>query len=360
MTSREKIDKIIRGVIFSYFGEEGPAPARSGWFPDDNETELDLRILHLVALKSLSLLAGETGSYPEPNLASIIPFPHLNMSCLVYLFEIPEEKARGKRVDSCISVLFTEKFSPLIYKHIVFLTDYLKKISLQLTELFHKKDEENEPFRNVIVKFYDNLTNFLEDYRATELKKWQLQEISKATIDYKIKIIVLGDPGVGKTTLLLRYVDQAFRELYIPTTGVQISTKRVKIGDDIIQLNLWDLAGEKKFKELQRIYYEGAVEGGVIFAYDITRKKSFESLSNWIEDLQAALTVNVKDIDGTLIGNKVDLKATRQVSIEEGKKLAEKYDLRFFETSALTGENVDEVFHDMAEKVYNRLKQNHQ
>ena len=163
-------------------------------------------------------------------------------------------------------------------------------------------------------------------------------------IEYKWKVIVLGDPSVGKTTLMIQYTEKKFNELYIPTVGVQVSLKIVpiKVGKEKnktkAELAVWDIAGHIKFQNIRKIFYEGS--SAVLFLYDITNAKTFEGISYWINDIAWV----IGDKYGILIGNKKDLQKARVITEEQGKKLAAGYQLDFMETSAKTGENVNNVF----------------
>jgi len=170
-------------------------------------------------------------------------------------------------------------------------------------------------------------------------------------IDYKWKIIVLGDPSVGKTTLMIQYTEKKFNELYIPTVGVQVSLKIVpiKVGKERsktkAELAVWDIAGHIKFQNIRKIFYEGS--SAVLFLYDITNAKTFEGISYWINDIAWV----IGDKYGILIGNKKDLQKARVITEEQGKKLAAEYHLDFMETSAKTGENVNNVFELITENL---------
>ncbi|MFX1293781.1 MAG: Rab family GTPase [Promethearchaeota archaeon] len=170
--------------------------------------------------------------------------------------------------------------------------------------------------------------------------------------DYKWKIIVIGDPSVGKTTLMLRYTEKKFRELYIPTVGAQISRKIVNIEGYTCSLNIWDIAGQHKFSNVRRLFYEGS--DAVIIVFDLTDKTSFVSTSTWYKDY---LSLNPNKF-GVVIGNKLDLKKDRVVLHEWGQTLTEKMgkDWRYFETSAKTGENVQDVFFFLAANIFHKIK----
>jgi small GTP-binding protein len=163
-------------------------------------------------------------------------------------------------------------------------------------------------------------------------------------VDFKWKVVVVGDPTVGKTTLMLRYTEKKFNELYIPTVGVQVSIKQIPIKipkkkeKRLVELNIWDIAGHVKFQHIRKIFYEGAQ--AFLCLYDCTNEESYNNTSEWISDIQE----QIGNQYGILIGNKSDLKKQRVISAEQGKEKADSYLLDFLETSAKTGENVEDVF----------------
>jgi len=170
-------------------------------------------------------------------------------------------------------------------------------------------------------------------------------------IDYKWKIIVVGDGSVGKTTLMLQYTEKKFNELYIPTVGVQVSIKVVpiKVGKEkrSVELTIWDIAGQTKFEHIRKIFYEGA--SAYIILYDITKQNTFDGISYWVNDVAWA----IGDKYGILIGNKKDLAKYRVIGEDQGKELAAEYHLDFLETSAKTGENVNKVFELITKNLMN-------
>ncbi|MHA1265719.1 MAG: GTP-binding protein [Candidatus Helarchaeota archaeon] len=155
---------------------------------------------------------------------------------------------------------------------------------------------------------------------------------------FKWKVVVIGDPFVGKTTLMLNYTQKKFRELYIPTVGVQVSRKIMKINEKICSLNIWDIAGQQKFAKIRHLFYEGA--DAVIIVFDITNKQTFINSSIWYKDY----TTSTKKKFGVLIGNKRDLEKNRVIPLEWGQSLSEKMKFEYYETSAKNGYNVEKVF----------------
>ncbi|MHA1311712.1 MAG: Rab family GTPase [Candidatus Helarchaeota archaeon] len=173
-----------------------------------------------------------------------------------------------------------------------------------------------------------------------------------AEYDFKYKIVVIGDPAVGKTTLMLQYTEKKFKELYIPTVGVQVSVKNVLITQDDrsvrVGLYIWDIAGQVKFAKIRKLFYEGA--NAFIIVYDLTDKDTFINSSRWYKDISDIL--GKENIHGVLVGNKKDLTEKREISQNSGQLLADKMGLLFFETSAKTGENVDKLFMNIANNIY--------
>lgn len=164
--------------------------------------------------------------------------------------------------------------------------------------------------------------------------------------DYLFRYIIIGDAGVGKSCLLLQYTDNQFRHQHECTIGVEFGAKFLTINNKKIKIQIWDTAGQENFQAITRSYYKGAV--GALVVYDITRKETFEHVSNWIEDVKE---FGSKDVVIILVGNKSDLQDKRAVAFEEGKKLADEMGLLFLETSAKTSYNVADVFYYGAEKI---------
>ena len=156
---------------------------------------------------------------------------------------------------------------------------------------------------------------------------------------YRIKIIIVGNQYVGKTNIMFRYIKGEFNKQYSTTIGVDFLACNVDLNDKIFRLTIMDTAGQERFRSITRGYYKNVA--CALIVYDITDVESFQSVKQWIVNCQ---TFGRKDIHLVLVGNKNDLDEQRKVSEEEGKKLADNYNMDFFETSALTGENIEKVF----------------
>ena len=170
--------------------------------------------------------------------------------------------------------------------------------------------------------------------------------------DFLLKYIIIGDAAVGKSNLLLRYVHGQFKPEYQLTIGVEFGAKNINISSKVFRIQIWDTAGQENFRSITRAYYKNSVCALVV--YDISSRDSFNNVTSWIEDCK---NQSPKTIFMVLVGNKCDLEDKRQVSYEEGKELADKNELLFFESSAKDGINVDEIFENSAKEIAKKIEQ---
>lgn len=165
------------------------------------------------------------------------------------------------------------------------------------------------------------------------------------------KIIVLGDPAVGKTSLLRAFTSKKFTKQYLPTVGVNILKEQIELeinGNEVqINLMLWDVAGQPQFYMLHRPYFNGA--DGMCLVFDVTRSSTFSNIKNW---QSTTIKYGLSGIPRMLVGNKIDLKEERKIIRPMAQHLAEKLNASYFETSAKTGENVDKIFESIARTVF--------
>ena len=177
--------------------------------------------------------------------------------------------------------------------------------------------------------------------------------ISEGNYNYLIKFIIIGDAAVGKSNLLVRYTSGQFKEEYQLTIGVEFGSNNVIIGDNTYRIQIWDTAGQENFRSITRSYYKNTA--CAIIVYEISNKKSFENISSWIEECKNTAP---KSILMVLVGNKCDLD-NREVTEEEGREFAEKNGMLFFETSAKTGKNVEELFKESVKVIDQKIKENY-
>ncbi|CAM8978836.1 unnamed protein product [Rhodiola kirilowii] len=165
--------------------------------------------------------------------------------------------------------------------------------------------------------------------------------------EYLFKIVVIGDSAVGKSNLLWRFSRDEFDPNSKATIGVEFQTQEVIIDGKEVKAQIWDTAGQERFRAVTSAYYRGAV--GALVVYDITRRATFESVKRWLDELGTHSDTKIATM---LVGNKCDLESLREVSIEEGKELAEQEGLFFMETSALDSTNVTAAFDAVIRKIY--------
>ncbi|KAL4191268.1 hypothetical protein AMTRI_Chr07g79730 [Amborella trichopoda] len=169
----------------------------------------------------------------------------------------------------------------------------------------------------------------------------------QGSYDYHFKILLVGDSGVGKSSILLSFTSQSFNDLS-PTIGVDFKIRVLTVGDKKLKLTIWDTAGQERFRTLTSSYYRGAQ--GIILVYDVTRRETFVNLSEvWAKEVELYSTN--QDCIKMLVGNKVDKEDERAVTREEGIALAKEYGCLFLECSAKTRVNVEKCFEELALKI---------
>jgi len=171
--------------------------------------------------------------------------------------------------------------------------------------------------------------------------------------DYLFKIILVGDSGVGKSCTILRLTSNSFVNSHDITIGVEYGTKYINTDNKKIKLQIWDTAGQECFKSIIRAYYRDSA--GVLVCYDITDRKSFQHVENWINEI---LKECIKKPKMILVGTKHDIENNRQVSMKEAQELADEHDMAFIETSSKTGEGIEKCFNIIAQKIYDDVKLN--
>ncbi|CAL9109864.1 ras-related protein RABA5e-like [Musa acuminata AAA Group] len=167
---------------------------------------------------------------------------------------------------------------------------------------------------------------------------------------YLFKIVIIGDSAVGKSNLLSRYARNEFNLHSKATIGVEFQTQSMEIDGKEVKSQIWDTAGQERFRAVTSAYYRGAV--GALVVYDISRRTTFDSVPRWLQELNTHSDTAVAKM---LVGNKCDLEDIRDISIDEGKSLAEAEGLFFIETSALDCTNVKKAFEIVIREIYNNI-----
>ena len=161
------------------------------------------------------------------------------------------------------------------------------------------------------------------------------------------KLLLLGDSSVGKYCLLLRYCDEKIQDLHLATIGLDFRLKKIFLENNKkVKVQIWDTAGQDRFLAITKNYYRGA--NGILLVFDITNISSFSHIKNWIEQIKEEAS---EKIIIYLVGNKIDCSNSRVVSTEEGKKLADEFGLKYYETSAKNNENVETAFLDLIKEI---------
>ncbi|CAH1181934.1 unnamed protein product [Phyllotreta striolata] len=168
--------------------------------------------------------------------------------------------------------------------------------------------------------------------------------------DYLFKLLLIGDSGVGKSCLLLRFADDTYTESYISTIGVDFKIRTIDLDGKTIKLQIWDTAGQERFRTITSSYYRGA--HGIIVVYDCTDQDSFNNVKQWLEEIDRYACDNVNKL---LVGNKSDLTTKKVVDFNTAKEYADQLGVPFLETSAKNATNVEQAFMTMAAEIKNRL-----
>ena len=175
----------------------------------------------------------------------------------------------------------------------------------------------------------------------------RIESISEDYYDEKVKLMIIGETKTGKTSLISRYCKNEFTDSpYLSTIGIDFQIKNLTMNSKKIRLQIWDTAGEERFRNIAKNYYQSS--DGFIIVYDISSSESFQTLNYWIEEIKSNSPELSKLI---LVGNKCDIEDKRQVKKEDGKEYAKKQKIKFYEVSAKEGTNINTAFDTLVKDI---------
>ncbi|CAH1393544.1 unnamed protein product [Nezara viridula] len=169
--------------------------------------------------------------------------------------------------------------------------------------------------------------------------------------DHLFKLLIIGDSGVGKSSLLLRFADNTFTGNYITTIGVDFKIRTIELNGERVKLQIWDTAGQERFRTITSTYYRGT--HGVIVVYDVTSGESFANVKRWLHEIEQ----NCEVVNRVLVGNKNDAPDSKVVLTEDAQRFADQMSIQLFETSAKENVNVEEMFLAITKQVLRSKKE---
>ncbi len=329
---------IVNGVIFSKY-DHVSGPEAFYWIPN----ELDSSILNTVASKSLYVLVGEEDAIPKD--LEILAFPTVERKGLIKFLQLKDEKARGGFVNATITLLFQEKDDMIFYK-------YKNKFEAPFSDFAGKvmaleaNHGEARNFISTFTTFHDRISEILHDLFNEEIGSKsavafaQPEKLGTEMKKRSFKLVVIGDPEVGKTSTILRFTENVFRKTYITTMGVNVTGKNIELdGNTLVSFAIWDIAGQSKFSLTRPHFYEGA--RAELLVFDLTRPETLQNAVKWHLDLKSHLK---RDIPAVLLANKADLADQVNVHSSDIQAVADELGVDWIETSAESGKNVEQAF----------------
>nr|MDO8084862.1 Rab family GTPase [Candidatus Sigynarchaeum springense] len=340
----------VLGIAYSKFDEKlGPKP--SYCYPESISMETQNRI----ASESMGLSFGRD---QVPEALAIIPLPGLSLKAYVKFGSYHDATRRGRACDITLCLVFSEENDIIFYKYIHdfqhLFDKYYRLIIQGETDKVHPRE-----IQALVRSMFKESVDLVESFRAQEMApseatafppadEEQPQAQKKETL--KFKCIICGDPAVGKTSLVLRFTDRAFKRTYLPTLGTNITDKTVEYPEYYLSFQLWDVAGHAKFSRFRKSFYGGAA--GHVLVFDLTQPETLKSVYAWSNDIKSL----IGETPGLILGNKHDLTDQRQVTDHAITELSQALGMPVVLTSALTGENVDKAFKELGIKIVERAR----
>ena len=341
---------IIPSIIYMELSDENRAQSLI-WYPLD----LPEVICRFVEKKVYSIISGERNFFPE--ILLIFPLSSLRKKLLIKYFI---KQDNDKYVKSALCFIFDESEDYIFYRYLTYFDFYFNKSIRRIIEL-EGSDHNNGFVFDEVIKLHDNICFSIKNLQSqsTYSPQPERKPIVKNQVQnflmHKFKVIVLGDPSVGKTSTLLRFTDDVFIRAYVPTMGLNITQKRFHVNNKAVELVLWDMGGQTKFGQIRRQFYEGAT--AFLLLFDLTNHGSFANIPKWYEEVKYHFPA-LSDLDGYLVGNKSDMVKERMVNRIDAERLSKILNIGYLETSALTGDNLEFLFTYLAGSLINSHKTN--
>ena len=343
-----KKEEISLQIIFSQFDEKR-GPYAMVYFPKNISIDTQDR----VSSNTIDLF---TDTDYISNIWAIMSFPQLKKNGLIKIFDWDDPTLRGGKNIVTLTILFEENDDSILYKYKDDIQEQVNKFLIDFQPLVQKK-EKVDILQKELKKCHKNIQDFLlklayqEPRFASNLKEFPKTQEQSMKKDYAFKTIVIGDPGVGKTTMVFRSTGQAFRKSYLPTIGTNIEEKFIRLHDTEFVMVLWDVAGQVKFDKLRTKFYKGAK--CVIIVFDLTKSESFENVKKWYSDVKSNISYS-NELEVILCGNKSDLKEEIQISEEKVLNLASELNVDYLETSARNMTNIEKIFVTMINNIISK------
>lgn len=231
----------------------------------------------------------------------------------------------------------SERTGPLQQREVMALKKGLEEATYSLNPQTRREEEE------------ERMVADAEKRKRIVALSGSVSVLSSTDAARRVKILILGDGGVGKSSLITRWTQDTFSPSLTATVGVNFKSKKLQVGEESVQVQVWDTAGQEQFHKITTSYYKGAQ--GIMLVYDLSSQKSFDNTEYWIKKIKENATANVQV---ALIGNKSDLRSSGKgncVDMEQGKELALRFGVPFCETSAKDSSNVNYSFEKLVENI---------